>query len=163
MKDIKELTKKLEKIAVEINKTAITVIEVEGTNFIKRNFQRQSFDDGTEKKWKPRKTTDRRGRDITRYRTNRRGRKGNLTKFGKQNKGRAILTGHNTGGDKLRNSFIAHAQKDKVTWKSHKKYAKTHNEGLDGMPKRQFIGKSKTLEKNINRKLDKAIKKLFGR
>ncbi len=161
-KDLKALQKKLENIAREVPELALDVIEVEGTNFIKANFAKQGFQGSSLEKWKPRKTTDKRGRDLTRYRTNRKGKKGALTKFGKRNKGnRPILTGYASAGNKLRRSIKANAQHNKVTWSSYKAYAKRHNEGLDGMPKRQFMGKSPQLEKNIERMLTKQFDKLF--
>src|SRR5690606_23111893 len=106
----------------------------------------QGFNDNGLEKWKPRKTTDKKGRDLTRYRTSRHGVPGALTKFGlKEAKDRAILVGHNTGGNKLKNSFRAKRSKQRVTLYTYKKYAKRHNEGTDGMPVRRFIWKSKYL------------------
>lgn len=163
-KDIAELRKRLDELARRIPQVAITIIEVEGTNFIKGNFAKQAFQGSTEQKWKPRKTTDKRGRDLTRYRTNRRGRVGQLTKFGrKNNPNRPILTGHASGGNKLRNSFQSTKSKQWVKWSSYKPYAQRHNEGLDGMPKRQFMGKSPKLEQNIERMLTKQLDKIFKR
>ena len=46
---------------------------------------------------------------------------------------------------------------------TYKKYAQRHNEGLKGMPKRQFMGKSKTLEDNIKKKLTKELDKVLKR
>lgn len=37
-------------------------------------------------------------------------------------------------------------------------YAERHNEGLKGMPKRQFIGESATLEKAIKKRIEKEIR-----
>lgn len=140
-----------------------TIIEVEGLNAIKQNFRTQGYNDGSKRAWQKRKTTDKDGKDLTRYRTNRKGSAGSFTRFGQRNQGRAILVGHDTGGDKLSNSFRARRSRQRVVFYTYKKYGQRHNEGLDGMPKRQFMGKSVTLENNIKKKLtkelDKALKK----
>ncbi len=104
MATLKELQKLLDKAAEEIPEQTMKIVEVVGLNFIKKNFEDEGFNDNGLTKWAERKTTDREGRDLTRHkRTTKRGSAGSLTKFGRENIGRAILTGHNTGGDKLRN------------------------------------------------------------
>lgn len=143
--------------------TALSIMRVEALNFVKSNFQNQGFDDNGITRWKPRKTTDRQSRDLTRYRTNRHGSKGSLTAFGRQNKGRAILVGHNTGGDKLKNSFTARIQNHAVVIASYKPYAKAHNEGEGRLPRRRMIGASQTLTNAIKRKLHAHTQKLFGK
>lgn len=164
MADLKDLQKLLLKTAVQMPDVAIKVIRAEGMRFIKHNFRKQGFDTGTGvKKWQDRKTIDKRGRDITRYTTNRRGKAGSFNKYGRATQNRAILVGHKTGGNKLTNSFTA-IKKGKFTvgFRTYKSYAQRHNEGLDGMPKRQFIGPSKYLDRNILNKLkrehDKRLK-----
>ena len=137
------------------------IIEVEGLNFIKNNFRTQGFKDGSKRDWQKRKTTDKNGKDLTRYRTNRKGSAGSFTRFGQRNQGRAILVGHDTGGDKLSNSFRSRRSRQRVVFYTYKKYGQRHNEGLDGMPKRQFIGKSATLENNIKKKLTKELDKVL--
>lgn len=137
------------------------VMEVEGLAFISKNFRDQGFNDSGLSKWKPRKTTDRKGRDITRYRTNRHGNAGDFTKFGRENLNRAILVGHNTGGDKLKNSFRSRRDKRKTTIYTYKKYAKVHNEGSDIMPERKFFGSSKYLNNKIETKVKKLLDKTF--
>lgn len=137
------------------------IIEVEGLNFIKKNFREQGFNDGGKRKWQKRKTTDKDGNDLTRYRTNRRGSAGSLTKFGQREQGRAILVGHNTGGNKLANSFRARRSRQKVVFYTYKKYGQRHNEGLDGIPQRQFFGKSAYLDKRIAEKVTKEMDKIM--
>lgn len=44
--------------------------------------------------------------------------------------------------------------KGRVELTSTTPYAKRHNEGLSGMPKRQFIGYHKDLEKSINKEIN---------
>ncbi|MFJ1474052.1 phage morphogenesis protein [Capnocytophaga cynodegmi] len=159
-KDLTVLRKKLYQIANLVHKDIPIVLKVEGIKFIQKNFQDEGFNDGGLEKWKPRKTTDRQGRDITRYRTNRVGKKGNLNRYGSKIKGRAILTGYASGGNKLRHSLKTRIAKNKVTFYTHKEYASRHNEGLDGMPKRQFIGKSRTLDENIKKEIDRLFQQL---
>ena len=121
MATLKELQKLLDKAAEEIPEQTMKIVEVVGLNFIKKNFQDEGFNDNGLTKWAERKTTDREGRDLTRHkRTTKRGSAGSLTKFGRENIGRAILTGHNTGGDKLRNSFKARREKLKVFFYTYK-------------------------------------------
>lgn len=138
------------------------IVEVEGLSFIKGNFKKQGFQTGgSVQKWKKRKTRDRKNRDLTRYRTDRVGTKGSLNRFGSKNKGRAVLIGFNTGGDKLSNSFKTNRSTTQVRFITYKDYAQRHNEGLAGMPKRQYMGKSKTLNTAIEKKLTRELDKLF--
>ncbi len=163
MADLGDLEKMLLRAAKEIPDKALTIIEVEGKNFIQKNFQDQGFTDSTFDHWQERQTEDKQGRDITRYRTNRRGKRGALNKYGSSIKDRAILTGQATGGNKLRNSIKSRVLKSvkEVKFYTDKKYAGRHNEGEDGMPKRQFMGKSKYLNTQIANKLTKELDKIF--
>lgn len=160
---LEDLQHLLNKAAKEIPDKALRIIGVEGVKFIKKNFRDQGFNDTGVEKWQKRKTTDKNGRDITRYSTNRRGSAGSATKYGQRNADRAILVGHNTGGDKLINSFKYNVIKasNQVHFQTSKKYAARHNEGLDGMPKRQFMGKSRYLDNQISEKIKKELDKLF--
>lgn len=161
MADLQDLQRILMHAATQIPDQALRIIEVEGKNFISKNFQDQGFNDSGLEKWKERKTTDRKGRDITRYRTNRRGNQGDLTKFGRENQGRAILTGHNTGGDKLRNSFRTRRERLSVIFTTYKPYAEFHNEGTADLPQRQFMGKSAYLDRKIKDKIKRTLDQLF--
>lgn len=156
-----DLQKKLDHAARKLPDMVLQVFEVEGLKFIEKNFRDQGFNDAGLNKWKKRKTTDRKGRDLTRYRTNRKGTAGSLTKFGREDIGRAILVGHETGGDKLKLSFRARKEARAVKFYTYKKYAQRHNEGLKGMPKRQFMGKSKYLTDQINNKITRQLDILF--
>lgn len=162
MAGLDDLQKLLDKAMRTIPDKLPIIVEVEGLNFIKSNFRTQGFNDGTKKAWKKRQT-ERDGRDLTRYKTNRVGTAGSLNRFGQKNQGRAILVGHDTGGDKLSNSFRARRNRQRVVFYTYKSYAQRHNEGLDGMPQRQFMGKSATLENNIKKKLTKELDKVFNR
>lgn len=161
MSDLADLQKLLEKAATELPDTALRIIGVEGKNFIAKNFADEGFNDTNLEEWQERKTEDKRGRDITRYRTNRRGKAGSLNRYGSSIKDRALLVGHNTGGDKLKNSFryrISLGSKQ-VTFYTYKGYAQRHNEGLDGMPKRQIIGESVYYFNQISKKLTNELDK----
>ncbi|AYO58202.1 phage morphogenesis protein [Chryseobacterium sp. 6424] len=159
--NIPKLERILRRAATTLPEDMLKIMEVESLNFIKKNFRDQGFNDSGLDKWKPRKTTDRKGRDITRYRTNRKGNAGDFTKFGRKNLKRAILVGHNTGGNKLKNSFRARRSKLKVVIYTYKKYAERHNEGKDGMPVRRFFWKSKYLNDKIAEKAKKLLDKTF--
>lgn len=155
--NLHDLQQKLMRAMASITEDSMRIIEVEGKNFIKKNFRDQGFTDTSLEKWQERKTTDERGRDKTRYRTNRRGQIGELTKFGRKEVNRAILTGHNTGGNKLRNSIQTRRRNLKIVFYTYKPYAKAHNEGKGHLPKRQFMGNSAYLNKKIGDKIKRTL------
>lgn len=163
MNDLAQLQKLLDRAAKEIPDKVLRIIGVEGKNFIQKNFRDQGFTDTGTQKWEARKTVDRQGRDITRYRTSKRGKAGNLNKYGSNIKDRAILTGFATGGNKLRNSFKYRVSigSSQVTFYTYKEYAERHNEGLEGMPKRQFMGKSNYLNGQISKKVNTELDKIL--
>lgn len=140
---------------------ALDIIEVEGLNAIEESFENEGWTDTTLVKWKKRKLLDKQGKSKTRYRTNRVGKQGTLNKYGRQTKGRAVLTGHKTGADKLRYSYKANKINNGVEFSTDKDYAQVHNEGKDGMPVRKHIGESEVLDKKIKKKLDKQLDKIF--
>ena len=164
MANLKDFQRLLLKTAKEMPEIGIKVIKIEGLKFIKHNFRNEGFNTGSGvKKWQDRQKVDKRGRDITRYRTSRRGKAGSLNKYGRAIQNRALLVGHKTGGNKLTNSFRAvRAGKYAVAFRTYKEYAQRHNEGLDGMPQRQYMGPSKYLDRQIFKKLkrehDKRLK-----
>ena len=136
------------------------IVEVEGLNHIKEAFENEGFTDTSLEKWEPRKTTDKRRRDITRYRTNRVGKVGGLNRMGQRNEGRPILTGFASGSNKLRNSFRARRSKEQVQFYTYKPYAKRHNEG-ENVPERQFIGPSTALDQRIEKKINRSLQTIF--
>jgi phage gpG-like protein len=156
--DIMKMVNELEEF---FNNDALDIIEVEGLNSIKETFENEGFTDTSLVKWKKRKTKDKKGRDKTKYRTNRVGKIGRLNKFGSNNEGRPVLTGHKTGADKLRNSYRAKKLKNGVEFHTDKEYAEIHNEGKDGMEKRQHVGESEILNKAIKKKMDQQLDKIF--
>lgn len=159
--DLRDLQKLLDRASEAIPEKVPRIIEVEGLKQIKKNFRTQGYNDGGVRKWQKRKTTDKDDNDLTRYRTSRRGSRGSLTKFGQREQGRAILVGHDTGGDKLINSYRARKSRRQVVFYTYKKYAARHNEGKDGMPKRQHVGRSKDLDESIGKKLTTEIDKIM--
>jgi len=163
MNDLAALQRLLDRASQEIPDKALRIIGVEGKNFIQKNFRDQGFTDTATENWQERKTEDAQGRDITRYRTNRRGRQGNLNRYGSKIQDRALLTGFATGGNKLRNSFRyrVSAGSKLVTFYTYKPYAQRHNEGLNGMPKRQFMGKSAFLNNKISQKINNELNNLL--
>jgi phage gpG-like protein len=103
---------------------------VEAVNFYTRNFTKQGFDDNGVEHWKGRKRER------------------------KRDSGRAILV---KSGALRRSLLKRKAGKLSVFIISPLAYANRHNEGLKGMPKRQFVGNSRKLNKKILFKLDRRI------
>ncbi|MGC1471532.1 MAG: phage morphogenesis protein [Psychroserpens sp.] len=160
--NLKDLQRMLNRLAKDLPIETAKIIEVEGLGFINKNFRDQGFNTGSGvKTWDDRKTKDKAGRNITHYRTNRRGRAGTLNKYGRKIEGRAILVGHKTGGDKLKNSFRARRSLSMVKFITYKDYAKTHNEGLGHHPERRFMGPSAYLDKKIAKKLTRRLDRRF--
>lgn len=158
---LREFQNEIEELEEFLENDLLEIIEVEGLNHFEESFENEGFTDNALVKWKKRTTTNKKGRDITKYRTNRVGKRGDLNSYGRKNEGRAILTGHATGGNKLRHSLKATKISEGVEFSTDKEYAERHNEGKDGMPKRQFMGASKTLNKNIKDKIDKELDNIF--
>lgn len=162
MKGLSEdLKLKANEIKGFLHNGALDIVEVEVLNSVEEAFDNEGFTDTSFKKWKRRTTIDNNGKDITRYRTNRVGRRGDLNSYGRKTKGRAILTGHNSGGNKLRVSYRASRFGGGVRFATDKAYAKRHNEGLDGMPKRKHIGASASTDKRVLKKMNTRIDKIM--
>ena len=107
-------------------------IAVDGEQFVSDNFKRGGFQDGQLKRWAPRKDRADPGRNL-------------LVKSGVlRNDTRSRVIGE-----------------DRIQLINDAPYARRHNEGLDGMPTRQFMGKSKTLNKAIKKQIGKSLRKLF--
>ncbi len=145
--EARKIIEALNKAEKQINDFA-TIAGVEAVNHFTQNFRKQGFDDdGSVKKWQGRKRE--RARDS----------------------GRAILVGaaNKKQGIPLMQSLIKRrAGKLSVYVMSSVKYANVHNEGLRSgrgsgfkMPKRQFVGESRKLNRNILRILDKRIQQSF--
>ena len=130
---LSDLQKLLIRASKEIPDKALRVIGVEGKKFIEKNFRDQGFTDTSTTKWEERKH--------------------------ETSESRAILVGFNTGGDKLKNSFKYSVSKgnNTVAFRTYKPYAARHNEGLNGMKKRQFMGKSAYLNRQIADKIKREL------
>ena len=111
----------------------------EAKNFFSGSWKNQGFTNSSLQSWAPRK------------------------KETKKTVGKSIMVG--TG--KLRRA-VQDSVREK-TWSkirlvidgSSIPYAKRHNEGLDGMPKRQFMGDSKELRKIQRKTITKTVDKIF--
>ena len=161
--DLRALQRLLDRAMRDIAEDVPRIIEVEGLAFINKNFRDQGFNSGSGvQKWKDRKTKDSKGRDNTRYRTNRRGRAGSLNSYGRKIDGRALLVGHRTGGNKLKNSFRATRGKNFVKFITYKGYAEYHNEGKGHMPPRPFMKPSRYLDDKIKNKLTRQLNQRFN-
>ncbi len=131
--EAKILRDHLAKFKAELPRMTDVMLTV-AQNHSTENFAKQGFDDIGVQKWEPRKRT--RTRDI----------------------GKAILV--QTG--RLRRSL----RKKRLNALSGVlfsplPYAKRHNEGLDRMPKRQFVGNSRNMVKKIERALELKINRIF--
>ena len=127
--------KGIEKKARTTLENAMVEIGNSAKSFFVENFRKQGFDDKNVEKWKPRKKADKRA-------------------------GRAILV---KTGD-LRRSIIrnpANRAALSVKISTDLVYAARHNNGLKGMPKRQFMGDSYNLNERIKKIIVKRLDKTF--
>lgn len=135
---------KLDKVIQNINEMKMTLPKVlanDAQRFFLASFDKQGWDDGAIKSWKDRKKTT------------------------KKNEGKAILVG--TG--KLRRAVAQSAKSatfERIKFEVNLPYAAIHNEGgtlHNGgqMPKRQFMGDSKTLRNLLEKKINLAVNKIW--
>lgn len=127
----------------------VTVAANESKNFFEENFTRQGFLDRSLKAWKKRKDKSDPGRAVLTGKANRRGSGRRLRRsiaVLRKNNTRAVIGIRGSAG----------------------KYAAVHNFGLRSgrgkgfkMPKRQFIGKSKQLDKKIIKLVQRMLKRLL--
>ncbi|GAB2586493.1 phage virion morphogenesis protein [Spirosoma areae] len=116
-----------------------TVVGVEATKHFKESFDNEGFTDESLEKWP----------DITeRRKEQKRKKNGNMS---------PILTDSRDLGDSLTWSEDG----DSVVVSSDVVYAKRHNEGTNGMPKRQFMGPSRQLDKKIISKIERELDNIF--
>ena len=138
-----QLAEDRKKFKADIKKILV-IASNEAVNFFQDNFKRQGFLNRSTKPWKPRK---------------------------KRDSGRGILIGKG-GGEKLFDSIARtglSARKVTIGIKGGpQKYASVHNFGLRSgrgkgfkMPKRQFMGESRVLNKKIVRLIKSRIKKIL--
>lgn len=120
------------------------IIGERARRFFELSFRKQGFTDTGFSKWKRRK------REY----------KGNAKT------GRAPSFGKNTLSNR---GFLRKSIKRTKTTKKQIRissvgipYANIHNQGIGKMPKRQFIGNSKTLEKGLQKRIEHEIKKFIN-
>lgn len=127
--------KGIEKKARTTLENAMVEIGNAAKSFFVENFRKQGFDDKNVERWQPRKKADKRA-------------------------GRAILV---KTGD-LRRSIIrnpANRASLSVKISTDLVYAARHNNGLKGMPKRQFMGDSYNLNERIKKIIVKRLDNTF--
>lgn len=123
-----------------IQRDAKTIIKNESLSHFRQSFQNEGFTDETLDPWP----------DITeKTKERKRRRNGSLP---------PILT--DTGD--LSRSLTGTIEGNDVVISSDLPYAERHNQGLQGMKKRQFMGASRQLERRITRQLDNSFTRLFG-
>ena len=160
-----DLPKELRRLAEQMKYTSRhTLPRLAGTEtlrFIAENFVRQGYQGKTFQRWRPRKTTNAKGRDLLRYRTDRVGRRGRLTQLGRRDKGRGLLVGHNSGSNALKASFLYKIAGGHVHILNHKRYAAYHNEGSNPLPRRRFVGESPILLARVQKKIESTLQRLL--
>ena len=119
---------------IKMTDEMMPIIGNEAVNHYKYSFVKQGFEDEVVEKWEPRKRIDR------------------------KRPGRGILI--DTGALR-RSPRWARKSRYEALISSNLPYALRHNEGLSGMPKRQFVGYSGVLNRRIVRKFDQRIKNIF--
>lgn len=102
------------------------------------SFTTEQFQDAGSQKWAPRKNDKEAGKP--------------------RDKRRALLV---DSGD-LRRSIDYESRPGEVALGTDVKYAQRHNEGLKGMPQRQFMGESSVMDKRVEDWMDKEVEKVFG-
>jgi phage gpG-like protein len=154
-----DMKRQAKQIAGTIKKDLPRVIGVEGKNHFENSWRHQGFKDEGINRWKPRKAPPK------------------LTESGKISKAylnwkrknnRPILYSHGSDrkGIHLKDSIRAIPGIGRVTFATSKPYAKVHNEGGRAgrgkgfrMPKRQFMGRSRTLDRRIETKATQLLNK----
>lgn len=154
-----DMKRQAKEVAGMIKKDLPRIIGVEGKNHFEASWRHQGFKDQGIERWKPRKAPPR------------------LTKSGKISKtylewkrknNRPILYSHASDrkGIHLKDSIRSIVGVARVTFATDKPYAKVHNEGGRAgrgsgfrMPKRQFMGRSRTLDKRIGDKATQVLNK----
>ena len=145
-----------------IENEAPEALGVLGTEFAAENFEKKGFQGATFQPWEPRKTINRRGRDLTRYKRGRHA--GKLTRFGRGNEGRALLV----KSSDMRASMEGASQSWLRTGPSSvaffsTSYAPTHNFGdpSRNIPQRRFLGTSPILHQRIRSYLRRRWRKII--
>ena len=144
----KALYKRMESVQRDLP----SVLANEGTKFWLGNFDKEGFDDGGVKSWK---VPERRIPGTSSY------------KYPKSKGLSRRIKKTLIGTGKLRravNNSVKEKTFKRIVWRvgSEVPYAARHNEGLNKMPKREFMGESKTLNKRFKQRIIGAYKKAFS-
>jgi phage gpG-like protein len=124
-----------------IQSDAKKIMRVEGVKHFKKSFQDEGFTDDVLEPWV----------DVSEKRKEQKRKKnGNLP---------PILTDTADLGNSIQGTITGRD----ITFGSDLPYAQRHNEGLAGMPKRQFMGASRALNRKIEEQLDKGFGRILGR
>lgn len=127
-----KILKAHQKKAEQAIRGMVTVMGNDALNHFEQSFRDQGFTDDSLERWKGRKKREREGRAI-------------LTKTGRLR--RSLKK-------KMHNRYA-------IIISSNVVYAPVHNEGIGKMPKRQFVGYSGKLNRQLIRKFDNTIKQIF--
>lgn len=183
----KHIQEKLRRVEKYLKADAPRLIGTEGVNHFKKSFEDGGFTDDKLSKWKPAKRTDsssewygfhykarsvppnshpkRRGAAIP-YRARKRN---PITNYSPAATTRRTMIGD---ASDLIESIEYEVKGNKVRIFSDKPYARVHNEGgkirvfgkrTVKLPKRQFLGPSKKLKRNIEREIANDVNKILNR
>lgn len=172
---IRKMQKEMQKAAEQaVNEMALTAL-----NHFQMNFKKQGFDDRQIERWKRRKDRkDDKKRGKHQYweeegTDDKRGKRHRVKGFVRSVKqGRGILIGKGTGvlWRSLRKRKTSKYTAMIFIYGQANRYAKVHNDGLRAgrgkgfqMPKRQFIGDSYNMDRNIRSKVEQRILKAFNK
>jgi phage gpG-like protein len=156
-------TEKAKRVAKFMRDDFPRIVGVEAVRHFKQSFQDEGFTDETLVKWQD---VQRRQPEYQKL-TLKKGKKKRSPKFTKADRTRKILTGPT--GD-LGDSLDWNADFNAVKITSDSPYAQAHNEGTNNagrgrstrLPKRQFMGDSRTLIKELNERLDAQFNQIFN-
>jgi phage gpG-like protein len=145
-------------------RTLPRIVGNQAKNFFLDSFRRGGFTDGSFKAWQEpkRRQLDEGGKSYRYkgYQKRGSGKRGSKTGHSKSDRTRAILVQSGAMRDSVQ---VKRMSESEVVIGANTKYAARHNYGLHKMPKRQFIGNSATLRKELKTTIKKHIKKaLFG-
>lgn len=149
------------------NQDAPRIVGMEAKNFFKSSFNKQGFDDGGVKPWKERTTRDKNRR--TRSILIKTARLKKSIQYKPTGRGKVFVFSadvpyakiHNEGGTiqgihKVRSHTRRTQRGGRTEVKAHKRNVNTK------IPKRQFMGNSKTLNRRIEKELYRRINKILN-
>ncbi len=152
-----DMKRQAKAVASAIKKDAPRIIGVEGKNFFKASWRKQGWEDQGLNKWKPRKAPPK---------TTKSGKPSKAYINWKRKNNRPILYSHASDrkGIHLKDSIRTIPGIGRVTFATDKVYAQVHNEGGRAgrgkgfrMPKRQYMGRSRALDRRIDAKVSKHL------